>query len=173
MAFTAGKSKEIEGKSNDWLLDQSLMQSMQDRFCDANNVYMVCLNAQNGVVTKAYGTKEELEYVYSKAGRERHVSLLDKMTGHSIESVVEEPLDTDSIKMSGVAIHVSGETIAVWIVIGIMDNSTEDIPDYIMRTSPERYYKSLEFLESLSKQIFAVKMEEVLAQEAFNKKQGI
>ena len=31
MAFTAGKSKEIEGKSNDWLLDQSLMQSMQDR----------------------------------------------------------------------------------------------------------------------------------------------
>lgn len=29
MAFTAGKSKEIEGKSNDWLLDQSLMQSMQ------------------------------------------------------------------------------------------------------------------------------------------------
>ena len=48
MAFTAGKSKEIEGKSNDWLLDQSLMQSMQDRFCDANNVYMVCLNAQNG-----------------------------------------------------------------------------------------------------------------------------
>mgnify|MGYP000765818507 FL=1 len=41
MAFTAGKSKEIEGKSNDWLLDQSLMQSMQDRFCDANNVYTV------------------------------------------------------------------------------------------------------------------------------------
>lgn len=37
MAFTAGKSKEIEGKSNDWLLDQSLMQSMQDRFCDAND----------------------------------------------------------------------------------------------------------------------------------------
>ena len=50
--------------------------------------------------------------------------------------------------MSGVAIHVSGETIAVWIVIGIMDNSTEEIPDYMMRTSPERYYKSLEFLES-------------------------
>lgn len=71
--------------------------------------------------------------------------------------------------MSGVAIHVSGETIAVWIVIGILDDSTEDIPDYMMRTSPERYYKSLEFLESLSKQIFAVKMEEVLAQEAFNK----
>ena len=79
MAFTAGKSEEIEEKSNDWLLDQSLMQSMQDRFCDANNVYMVCLNAQNGVVTKAYGTKEELEYVHSKVGMDRHASLLNKM----------------------------------------------------------------------------------------------
>ena len=81
MAFTVGKSEEIEEKSNDWLLDQSLMQSMQDRFCDANNVYMVCLNAQNGVVTKAYGTKEELEYVHSKVGMDRHASLLNKMTG--------------------------------------------------------------------------------------------
>lgn len=39
MAFTAGKSKEIEGKSNDWLLDQSLMQSMQDRFCRCQTMY--------------------------------------------------------------------------------------------------------------------------------------
>lgn len=169
MAFSVDKSEENAAKSNNWLLDQSLMQNMQDRFCDANNVYMVCLNAQNGVVTKAYGSKEELEYVHSKVGMERHASLLQKMAGNSIESVVEEPLDTEQIKMCGVAIRVSGETIAIWIVVGIMDDILEDIPDYIMRTSPERYYKSLEFLESLSKQIFAVKMEEVLAQEAFNK----
>ena len=169
MAFSVDKSEENAAKSNNWLLDQSLMQDMQDRFCDANNVYMVCLNAQNGVVTKAYGSKEELEYVHSKVGMERHASLLQKMAGSSIESVVEEPLDTEQIKMCGVAIRVSGETIAIWIVVGIMDDILEDIPDYIMRTSPERYYKSLEFLESLSKQIFAVKMEEVLAQEAFNK----
>lgn len=169
MAFSVDKSEENAAKSNNWLLDQSLMQNMQDRFCDANNVYMVCLNAQNGVVTKAYGSKEELEYVHSKVGMERHASLLQKMAGSSIESVVEEPLDTEQIKMCGVAIRVSGETIAIWIVVGIMDDILEDIPDYIMRTSPERYYKSLEFLESLSKQIFAVKMEEVLAQEAFNK----
>lgn len=70
MAFTAGKSKEIEGKSNDWLLDQSYAEHAGPVLPMPNNVYMVCLNAQNGVVTKAYGTKEELEYVYSKAGRD-------------------------------------------------------------------------------------------------------
>ena len=77
MAFTAGKSKEIEGKSNDWLLDQSLMQSMQDRFCDANNVYMVCLNAQNGVVTKAYGTKEELDSMNELEQGSVYINLID------------------------------------------------------------------------------------------------
>lgn len=40
------------------LLDASLMQNLQNRFCEANNVYLVCLSRERGVVTKAYGEKE-------------------------------------------------------------------------------------------------------------------
>ena len=47
-----------------------------------------------------------------------------------------------------------------------MDREGGDVPSYVMRTTPERYDKSLEFLETLSKQMFAVKMEELMAQEA-------
>lgn len=169
MAFSVNKSEDDKVKTNNWLLDNALMQSMQDRFCDANNVYMVCLSKQNGVVTKAYGTSEELKYVHSIVGMDLHASLLNKMIGNSIESVIEEPLDTDLAKMCGVSVRVSGETVAIWVVIGIMEQAEEKVPDYVMRTSPDRFYKSLEFLESLSKQILAVKMEEILAQEAFNK----
>ena len=46
------------------LLDASLMQNLQNRFCEANNVYLVCLSRERGVVTKAYGEKEELEYIH-------------------------------------------------------------------------------------------------------------
>ena len=168
MAFSDNRVEETLN-SNSWLLDKSLMQSMQDRFCDANNVYMVCLSIQNGVITKAYGTNEELKYIHSIADMDMHASLLKKMVGNSIESVVEEPQKSEFIKMCGVAIQVSGETAAIWIVIGVMEGEYEGVPSYIMRTNPERYYKSLEFLETLSKQIFAVKMEELLAQEAFSK----
>ena len=90
MAFSDNRVEETLN-SNSWLLDKSLMQSMQDRFCDANNVYMVCLSIQNGVITKAYGTNEELKYIHSIADMDMHASLLKKMVGNSIESVVEEP----------------------------------------------------------------------------------
>lgn len=169
MAFSIRKKEERRRGGEQGLLDAALMQSLQDRFCDANNVYLVCLSKKRGVVTKAYGSKEELSYIHSIVNMDMHVSLMNKLLDSRIESVLEEDCGTDLVKMCGVSIRVGGETAATWIVIGIMENEGEEVPDFVMRTTPERYYKSLEFLETLSKQMFAVKMEELLAQEAFLK----
>lgn len=169
MAF-AIKEKENSGQNPDMeLLDASLMQNLQDRFCDANNVYLVCLSKKRGVITKAYGSRDELAYIHGLVDMDKHILLMNKLTDNGIESVLEEDCGKDFVKMCGVSIKISGQTAATWIVIGVMENADEEIPDYIMRTTPERYYKSLEFLESLSRQMFAVKMEELLAQEAFLK----
>lgn len=167
MAFSIRKREEKTTQSDMGLLDTALMQSLQDRFCDANNVYLVCLSKKEGVVTKAYGTKEELQYIHSLVNMDMHVSLMNKMIRTGIESVVEENCENSLVKMCGVSIRVGGETAAIWIVIGIMEKDSEEVPPYIMKTSPERFYKSIEFLETLSKQMFAVKMEELIAQEAF------
>lgn len=151
------------------LLDASLMQNLQNRFCEANNVYLVCLSRERGVVTKAYGEKEELEYIHSIVNKNMHMSLMNKLLDQGIENVLEEDCGTDLVKMCGVSIRAGGKTEAIWIVIGIMEQPDTSVPSYIMRTTPERYYKSIRFLETLSKQMFAVKMEEMLAQEAFLK----
>ena len=169
MAFSIRKREDRRRSTDSGLLDASLMQSLQDRFCDANNVYLVCLSKKRGVVTKAYGSKEELGYLHSIVNMDMHVSLMNKLMDNSIESVLEEDCGTDLIKICGVSIKVGGETAATWIVIGVMEDIEGDVPECVMRTTPERYYKSLEFLETLSKQMFAVKMEELLAQEAFLK----
>lgn len=169
MAFSIRKREDKQYRMDTGLLDAALMQSLQDRFCDANNVYLVCLSKKRGVITKAYGSKEELGYIHSLVNMDMHVSLLEKLLDNGIESVVEEDCGTDTIKMCGVSIKVSGETAATWIVIGIIEKDGLEVPDYVMSTTSERYYKSLEFLETLSKQMFAVKMEELLAQEAFLK----
>lgn len=169
MAFSIRKREDGRRSADQGLLDASLMQSLQDRFCDANNVYLVCLSKKRGVVTKAYGSREELGYIHSLVNMDMHVSLMNKLMDNGIESVLEEDCGTDLVKLCGVSIKVGGETAATWIVIGIMEQEGADVPDCIMRTTPERYYKSLEFLETLSKQMFAVKMEELLAQEAFLK----
>lgn len=174
MAFSIRRSEDKQLKEEMNLLDASLMQSLQDRFCDANNIYLACLSKKSGVITKAYGSREELEYLHSRVSMDKHVSLMEKLLETNVDNVVDEDCGEAGFKMSGVAIRVSGDVAAIWIVIGIMEDGeggpmAAEIPDFILRTTPERYYKSLEFLETLSKQMFAVKMEELLAQEAFLK----
>lgn len=167
MAFSIRKREEKKSQNDMGLLDPVLMQNLQDRFCDANNLYLVCLSIKHGVITKAYGSKEELQYIHDLVGMDTHVSLMNKIVGSNIESVVEENLGNNLVKMCGVSIRVSGEIAAIWIVIGIMEGISEEVPSYVMKTSPDRFFKSIEFLETLSKQMFAVKMEELLTQEAF------
>lgn len=167
MAFSMRNREERQRSDEQGLLDAALMQSLQDRFCDANNVYLVCLSKKHGVITKAYGSKEELGYIHGIVNMDKHVSLMNKLLDDGIESVMEEDCGTDLVKMCGVSIKVGGQTAATWIVIGVMEDENAQVPKSIMRTTPERFYKSLEFLETLSKQMFAVKMEELLAQEAF------
>lgn len=169
MAFSIKKREDRHRSADTGLLDAALMQSLQDRFCAANNVYLVCLSKKRGVVTKAYGSKEELGYIHSMVNMDMHVSLMNKLLDNGIESVLEEDCGTDLIKMCGVSIKVGGETAATWIVIGVMEQVEGEVPECVMRTTPERFYKSLEFLETLSKQMFAVKLEELIAQEAFIK----
>ena len=166
MALSRGMNQEASQDTDLGLLDATLMQNLQDRFCDANNVYLVCLSRTRGVVTKAYGSKEELAYIHGLTGVERHMTLMNRLLDDGIESVLEEDCGNDLVKMCGVSIKIGGKTAAIWIVIGIMDREGGDVPSYVMRTTPERYDKSLEFLETLSKQMFAVKMEELMAQEA-------
>ena len=169
MALLSRKKEDDPLRSEQVLLDISLMQNLQDRFCDANNLYLMCLDRDRTEVTKTYGSKEELEYLGSVIDMDRHAGLLERLQNSRIESVIEEDCGADGIRMCGVAVKVSGEVSAIWIVVGIMEDAGENVPAYMMRTTPERYYKSIEFLETLSKQMFAVKLEELLAQEAFLK----
>ena len=172
MAYTAERKKEDMGELGEELLDVLLFQGLQDRFCHANNVYSVCFGKKQGVVTKAYGSREELDYIRGKIGMDRHKLLLDRLLQAKLEDVVEEPLEEAYLKMCGISIRIGGKIAAIWIVIGVIQEEGirgADIPEFVHTTTAERFYKSIEFLELLSKQYFAVKLDEILAQEAFLK----
>lgn len=167
MAFAIKRREGKKTKDDFGILDAKMMQELQDHFCEANNLYLACLSVKYGVVTKAYGSKEELAYIHSKVNMDMHVALLHRLMDSNIENVIEMNCEQTLTKMCGVAIRIKGEIEAIWIAIGIMEESDEEIPAFMQSTTAERFYKSIEFLETLSKQLFAVKLEEQMAQEAF------
>ena len=167
MAFSIKIREEKKAKIDLGLVDPVLMQDLQDHFCDTHNLYLACISKKHGVITKAYGSREELSYIHNKVDMEVHVSLLNRLVNSKYESVVEASIDQKSTKMCGVAIRVNGDIVAIWIAIALLEGTDEEIPSYMKCTTEDRFYKSIEFLETISKHIFAVKQEEHLAQEAF------
>ena len=167
MAFSIKTREEKKAKDNLGLVDAGLLQELQDHFCDASNLYLACISKKQGVITKAYGSREELLYIHSKVSMDMHMQLLNRLINSNIENVIEMNCGQNITRMCGVAVRVNGEIIAIWVAVGVMENSDEEIPEYMQCTTPDRFYKSIEFLETLSKQIFSVKQEEQMAQEAF------
>ena len=161
--------KVMTGELEERLIDRQLIQELQDRYCETNNLYAVCVSRTQGKITQEYGTEEERDYIKERLGSKVSQALLDKLYATEIEDVVEE-LSEDGLKFCGIAVRFSGKTIAAWLIVGIMEEQKEcysQMPSAIRTTSEERFYKSVKFLSTLSRQYFAARMDEIIANEAF------
>lgn len=156
----------------DSFIDRYLIQQLQNEFCDANSVYMVCAGKRNGSVTEIYGTKAERNWLAERIDEKYYSILTDKLYSSAIEDVAEEVIDQGRIKICAVAIRVNQAIVAVWLVAGILrekEDVSEPYPEYMMTTTEERLDKTVKFLAIISRQFFAAKMDEAFAQEAFSK----
>lgn len=169
-------SMQSEGTiASEKLIDRQSIQELLERYCEANNVYAVCMNSKKERITERYGTEEENAYIKVRIEESAYMALLDKLMTTEIEDVVEEPIEDERLKFCGVAVRISHKIVAMWLVIGVMDEKgvrPEGVPDCIKTTSSERFYKSVNFLSTLSRQYFAAKLDEAFAQEAFLKSSG-
>ena len=112
----------------------TLFQKIQDYFCRANRVYLSCLNREDGVITKAYGTENEKVFLHSIAGESRYMNLLSRLEDCAVESVIEEPLDVEYAKLYGVSVSVDGEQKLMWAALALID---EKIPDAVREKLPQ------------------------------------
>ena len=162
----------MEDNFDNGLIDPQMLQQLQDQFCRANDLYVVCLGRKEGVITKAYGTKEELSYIHTLVDKRTYMNLVSRMENDTVESMVEQQLDEDYIKMCAISTKIEGKTQVVWVVIGFLAErmtSKDEILEGLMTTTEEHFYASVEFLSVLSRQLFEVKINQLIAQTAMKK----
>ena len=165
------KNEHREDKYQQDILDHDMIQILQDAFCGADRVYAVFMSKSGEKVTEEYGSDQEKEWIQNVLG-EQNPFFWRKLLQDGIESVVEQETSCPYAKVCALAIRLSDRTEAVWIVTAFLEEKmTEDVsvPSYIMTTTEEKYYKSLELLETLSRQYFSAKLGELLAIESFQK----
>lgn len=154
------------------LIDAELLEKLQERFCRANHMYLVCLGRNHGVITKCYGTEEQVRFIHELAGMDKHMRLLDRLLDNEVEHVVEEEMEQPHVKMCGVSIPVDGKTELIWVVFAWdRDKAPEDavLPADFMTTTEAEFYRSIELLEVISKQLLQVKMSQLMAEESSRK----
>lgn len=159
-------------KYDNGLIDSAMLQQLQDQFCRANNLYLVCLGREEGVITKAYGSREELSFLHSLVDKQAYMNLIMRAEHGWVETMLEQQVSQACIKMCSIATRIEKKVEVIWVVIGLLRDAMPEgieLPEYMMTTTEKGFYASAEFLASLSTQLFEVKINQMIAQDAMKK----
>ena len=159
-------------KYDNGLIDSAMLQQLQDQFCRANNLYLVCLGREEGVITKAYGSREELSFLHSLVDKQAYMNLIMRAEHDWVETMLEQQVSQACIKMCSIATRIEKKVEVIWVVIGLLREEMPEgieLPEYMMTTTEKGFYASAEFLASLSTQLFEVKINQMIAQDAMKK----
>ena len=159
-------------KYDNGLIDSAMLQKLQDQFCRADNLYLVCLGREEGVITKAYGSREELSFLHSLVDKQAYMNLIMRAEHDWVETMLEQQVSQACIKMCSIATRIEKKVEVIWVVIGLLRDAMPEgieLPEYMMTTTEKGFYASAEFLASLSAQLFEVKINQMIAQDAMKR----
>jgi hypothetical protein len=151
------------------LMDTEVLQRLQNQFCNANDIYLVCLNRDREVLASCQCADETIQFFSERISRDSVSDLLSSVELSQVEAVMEEALELPYLKLCSVVTRVEGATALIWIAIAVLkEHISEDLmlPESIRVTTEERFYRTIALLEEVSKQLMRGKEQEQLANEA-------
>ncbi len=154
---------------NKGLIDAELLQRLQNHFCEANDIYVSCLDREYNFITVTEEADEVERFFKGKLSGDVRARLLHTVSMSQVETIVEESLDLPYMKLCAVITRVNNVITLVWMVGAVIKEfigPDDEIPECVHTTSERNFYRSVAFLEGISKQILIVKEQEVLAEEA-------
>lgn len=150
------------------LVDKELLEKLQRHFCRANDVYLACVDRDRNVLTSHHGTEEEQAFLNQFRPDDMEERLFQAVAMSQVETIVEVDTDVPFLKQCAIINRVHGSISILWIVTAVIEELIPvgvEVPDCVCRTSENHFYRSMAFLEALSRQIFIIKEQELLAQE--------
>ena len=150
------------------LIDKELLGKLQKHFRKANDVYLTCMDREGTMLTTNHASEEELQYVKQFVSKSDVERLLDTTRMSQVETIVEESLEQPYIRLCGVVNRVQDSITLIWVVVAVIEELVPEgveIPEYVARTSDNRFYRSVAFLEALSRHVLMIKEQELEAKD--------
>ncbi|MCM1282717.1 MAG: EAL domain-containing protein [Muribaculaceae bacterium] len=154
------------------LVDVGILRLLQEKFCRTNQLYLACFDKEAGELIKPYGSDEELACLRSLVDEVEFMRLMRRMDTDVPENMQELALDEPYVKMCGVCTRLEGKPAFFWIAVAFLEDKLgegDGIPAYMLRTTEERFYQSMEFLEAMSGMVFSAKNQQLAARSALKR----
>lgn len=139
------KTEEEKGISFNSLIDKNEIQHLQDEFCAITGIYAYSITDNGEEFTKPSKGVRNLERILNAATPEIIEQALFRVADGSLEDVVIEDTEDESVKVSAIAVRVDGHTVMKWVACGVV---SED----------NHYYKALDLLRDTSQAIMRGKI---------------
>ena len=151
------------------LIDKELLEKLQKHFCRANDVYLACIDRERNILTAHYGSEEEQAFLNQYRPDDIEARLFEAVAMSQVETIVEVDMDVPFIKQCAIINRINGSVAIIWIVAAVLEEKIPEgmqIPDCVCRTTENYFYRSMAFLEALSRQLFSMKEHQLSAQGA-------
>ena len=151
------------------LIDRELLEKLQKHFCRANDVYLACVDRERNVLTSHYGSEEEQAFLNQFRPDDIGERLMQAVAMSQVETIVEIDMDVPFMKQCAIINRINGSIRLIWVVAALIEEKLPEgmeIPDCVCRTSENHFYRSMAFLEALSRQLFMIKEQQLQTQEA-------
>ena len=151
------------------------MQSLQNAFCKANDMYIICVGKSHGQITSFSGSKAEEEFCDLKFSSEMRREIMDSFIDGTADNIVERFGTEEYLMYRGVAIRgAAGAFLGVWLCFGIDKNRLPEdktLPENLKLTTLDAFDKSILLIETLTKYYFAEKIKtQTLKQQLLEEK---
>lgn len=146
------------------LFTKGELQELQDKYSAASGLYAICFGRNEGVLTSFSGSKRDRGLIEQIIGKNYYYNVLKQIQQcDDSEEVYVGDTKYSCIKVAGVNVVIDGIYVASWIVTAIIEDDILedelDILKYFSRTTTKvEFYKSIDFLHTVSKKLFQVKV---------------
>ncbi|MBQ8040795.1 MAG: hypothetical protein IJ274_13190, partial [Lachnospiraceae bacterium] len=157
---------------NEKLIDRELLQRLLEHFGNANDMYLMCFDREHQLIATFCRSEAEQEYFNKRMNGEVMEQLFADVEISHVEAIVEESLSEEYLKLCGVITRAEEKIQLIWVVAAVIEEKLDDdvvLPEGMLLTSEERFYKGISFLEALSKQVIALKEKEIEAKTAMER----
>ena len=151
------------------LIDTEVLGKLQKQFCKAHDIYVACVDRERNVLTSQYGSEDEQAFINEYCTADVGERLFQAVSMSQVETIVEIDMPYPFIKQCAIINRINGSIALIWSVTAIIEEQIPEgivVPDCVCRTSENHFYRSMAFLESLTRHIFVLKEQELQTQEA-------